>query len=374
MSACRKRTHWSMPALVIWAVFAAMLPASMGDRAALAQEPSIAVIADEGVDPTALEFVRESVALAESIFAARLQSPATRQLTVILRPGAANLSETYGIYNDDVIEIFTGSRSWTARSDIERVKGVLHEYAHFYLDPAPYPKQRPVWLEEGLAEFLAWQFLEELELVSHSEMLAYHAAHVRIWPPAEQLCALTPRSISGVAYPLVHLGAAVLVQDLPFAAIAQYRDAMAAGSAHEDAFESAFLRSEAEFCADADTLIGALPPAVSMPADLFVRDAPVPGTFAELIDAPRSVRPGEQVIVRARTNESALCELSFQHLSNSASMPARPARADGAGTVFWLVTLPLGTVSGEANWAMTCGSGKDESPVMVTLRRDPRAA
>lgn len=331
-------------------------------------------IADEGVDPGALEFVRESIALAEEMFASRLEAPAGRQLTVIVRSGEADRSETSGLYNDDVIEIFVGSRSWTARSDIERVKVVLHEYAHFYLDPAPYPKQRPVWLEEGMAEYLAWQFLDDREIVSHSEILAYHAAHVRIWPPGEQLCALTPLSISGVAYPLVHLGVAVLVQDLPFASIANYRDAMAAGTAHADAFESAFLRSEPEFCAQAENLIGALPPATSMPNYLFMRDSPVAGTFAELIDAPRAARPGEQVIVRAHTNESAECNLSLRPSSGPASMPTRTARADGAGNVFWLVTPPLETVSGEAQWAIACGSGQDESSVLVTLRRNPPGA
>ena len=87
-------------------------------------------------------------------------------------------------------------------------------------------------------------------------------------------------------YPLVHLGAAVLLQDLSLAALVEYRDSMARGVAHDDAFASAFRRSEADFCADVDRDIEALPPAVSMPNDVFMREAPATGTFADFVDVP----------------------------------------------------------------------------------------
>jgi len=343
----------------------ANLPAAFGQST-----PRSTVVGD-GADPGDVEFVREAIALGKEAVETFSDGPITRQLSVVVRSGVSDRSTTFGLYDDDMIQIYTGSAGWTARSDLERTKGVLHEYAHFFLDPAPHPKQRPVWLEEGLAEFLAWRMLDDANLVSQAEVLAYHAGHIRIWPPGEQLCSLTPQSIGGVAYPLVHLGAAILLQDLPVSAVVRYRDSMAAGTPHSEAFSSAFLRSESEFCADVDRQIEALSPALSVPSELFVSESQVIGSHATIVDSPLTARPGQQVIVRGRTNESAECDLSLQHEGRTPeSFQPRKARADGEGDIFWLITLPIDVEAGGARWIVSCGSGTDESPVTITLRRE----
>ncbi len=337
--------------------------------AGTAQHAPFTITAGEGVDPADVELIRESIALAESTFATTLDAKVGRPLTVIVQPGESDRGETYGIYRDDVIEFFTGSQAWSTRSNLERMKGILHEYAHYYLDPTPHLNQRPVWLEEGLAEFLAWRLLDESGLADHTEILAFHAAHIRIWPTGAQLCSLTPITMSGVAYPLVHLGAAALVENLDLSAIGDYRDSMAQGAPHSEAFETAFQRSEAEFCADAEHAIGAFPPSVSTPNDLFMPASPVSGTYAAFVSAPRSVQPGAQVIVRARTDESAECALSLYGPSSPEPITTTRGLADGEGDVFWLITLPLDSASGNGRWFVSCGEGEDESPVTIALRR-----
>lgn len=371
MDSVRIAAPHSTPRLwIVLTLLVASVPFLMNVSTGSAQSATATVIAGEGADPADVELVRESIVLAETMFASVLGAQIERPLSVIVRPSEADRVETFGMYNDGVIEIFTASRGWTARSDLERVKGVLHEYAHFYLDPAPHPKRRPVWLEEGMAEFLAWRLLDEIDLADHSEILAYHAAHIRIWPTGSLLCSVTPIAISGVMYPLVHLGAAVLLQDLSLAALVDYRDSMARGVAHDAAFASAFRRSEADFCADVDRDIEALPPAVSMPNDIFIREAAAAGTFADFIDVPHVGVPGEQLIVKARTDQNAACGLSLTLSTSPDPTLTQSSRADGDGDVFWLVTIPSNSVSGPGKWSLACGTGSDESPMTVTLRRE----
>ena len=245
------------------------------------------------------------------MFASVLGVQLDRPLSVFVRPIEGDRPETYGLYNDDVLEFFAGSRAWMTSSDLKRVQVVLHDYAHFYLDPAPFPKARPAWLEEGLAEFLAWRLLDELGLVDHSEIVAYHAAHIKIWPTGSSLCSITAISISGVDYPLVHLGAAVLLRDLSLAAVVEYRDAMAEGVAHDEAFASAFGQTEEDHCEGVDRAIDSAATAVSMPNDLFISGPPAIGTFAEFVETPQTAGPDDQLIVRVRTNASAECALSL---------------------------------------------------------------
>lgn len=349
----------------------AIAPLLLSVSAGSARSVSATVSADESADPADVELVRESIRLTETAYASVLGARPNRQLSVIVRANEADRVETFGIYNDDVFEIFTGSLAWISRSDLERVKGIFHEYAHFYLDPAPHPKKRPVWLEEGLAELLAWRLLDELDLVDHSEIVAYHAAHVSIWPTGSELCSITPRSISGVDYPLVHLGAAVLLEDRSLAAIVEYRDAMADGVAHDEAFASAFGRTEREHCAHVDRAIEALPPAVSMPNDLFLSETPIEGTFAEFVDTPQTVGPGDLLIVKVRTDASAECVLSLHASRSPDPVLTRHSRADGEGDVFWLVTIRWNAVTESGAWAVTCGEGTDELPLRIFPRQKP---
>ena len=162
------------------------------------------------VSPTDAIFVEEAIRFAEQAFDTRF-GPRTFELDVIVRSGQSSFGPgNYGIYDPGVIQIFTGSAAWSTRLDIERLKGVVHEYAHAYLDPAPNPRRRSLWLEEGLSEFLAWSVLSDTGLIDHAAILAYHAAVVRLVPPGERLCDISASSLSGFDYPFVHLGAALV--------------------------------------------------------------------------------------------------------------------------------------------------------------------
>ncbi|MGE3798095.1 MAG: hypothetical protein AB7G88_09650, partial [Thermomicrobiales bacterium] len=318
---------------------------------------------EPGVDPRDADLVREGFALAERIFTEYAGQPVGRPLTVVVRAGASDRSETSGMYQADVIDMFTGSPAWEGRADIERVKVMVHEYAHFYLDPAPQGRARPIWLEEGLAEMLSWQLLDRAGLVTNSEMLAYQALHIRVWPPGSDLCVISQQSISGIAYPLASLGAALLVEQAPSGSISDYRDAMAEGMPHLEAFATAFGVDESTFCAGAMDRIWSIPPSPSMPSVLYARLTEVAPSHVS-IDAPSPTLPGSQLLLEAQTTDSAVCEWQLA-LGQTNPPLARTVMADGEGDAFWLVSIPPETAPGLATVSLTCGAVSDQVSVQV---------
>lgn len=323
---------------------------------------SVTFDVEAGVNPADAELVREGITLAERQFAVLFGQKLGRPLTVVVRSGEADRGETSGIYQADTVQIFTGSVGWLARSEIERLKIVVHEYAHYFLDPAPLGRARPVWLEEGLAEHLAWSVLDHAQLANESEILAYQALHVRIWPPGSDLCAISPGSISGIAYPLAHLGAALLTERAPMRAIAAYRQAMVDGTLHDDAFTAAFGIDEQSFCAESMDRIWDLAAGPAKPGEFYLRESEVlPGQV--VIDAPPPLAAGTQVLFDARTADSAHCTwlLSGQIMTSL----TRTVMADGDGDIFWLVTIPQTAQPSPATLSVTCGVATDQIALQI---------
>lgn len=355
---CRSDRHHArvLPALLVLVIiFLAGTPSS---APAAGQIPSdgFAFDADIGVDPADAEFVIESARFAERMFSSQLGFDPIRELTVSARATDYELSgETYGIYEFDRIDIFTGSAAWFSRPGVERLKGVVHEYTHYYLDPTPHPRNRPIWLEEGISEYLAWRLLSDADLITREEIVAYHAGFVRIYPPGENLCGMTQSSISGREYPLTHLAVTALVERAGFGSIRAYRDTMASGVPHAEAFAAAFGIDEEEFCSGAMDSIWEFTPASSVPIDLYIGTTDTPPTSVLFLKAPMQATSGDQLLIRARTSELVRCSLDLDHPSLDSDDPTRETTADGDGDMFWLVTVPVEITSGLLTLRTTCG-------------------
>ena len=328
------------------------------------QTAEVTYVVEPGVDPSDVDFVREGIAFAEQLFAEYSGSAVGRPLTVTIHAGSSGaLDDNRGLYQSDTIDLFTGSGGWKTGTDISRLYVIVHEYGHFYLDPAPHPRQRPIWLEEGLAEMLSWQLLDRAGLVENSEMLAFHALRLRVWPPGSDLCAISPQSISGIAYPLANLGSTLLVEQAPFGAVVAYRNAMTAGMSHPEAFSLSFGIDEATYCASAMTRIWSLAAAPTMPSELYGRGTElVPIRVA--ITKPPAVTRGSQILLEARTTESVACEWQL-HTGDLAAPVTRTVRADGDGNLFWIVTIPPNALPGEVTVSVNCGSATDEVSLRV---------
>lgn len=319
------------------------------------------VAASEGV------FVEEAIRFAEEAFETRF-GPRTFELDVIVRSGQSSFGpETYGVYDPGSIQIFTGSAAWTSRLDIERLKGVVHEYAHAYLDPAPNPRQRSLWLEEGLSEFLAWSVLSDTGLIDHAAILAYHAGIIRVAPPGERLCEITASSLSGFDYPFVHLGASLAIGPTGLTAIADYRDAMTGGQRHPDAFERAFGQTETEFCARSTETLLALTPSASVPNDLLQGAAQEVTADVRFTSVPAVASPGDQLLIEAESSAFANCLLESPHAGQSGNQLPRPSMTDSDGDLFWLITVSTEFPAGPFPLAATCGGSPARATVQIQV-------
>src|SRR5690606_1695117 len=91
--------HGSLTLLLALAMLTANLPAAFGQST-----PRSTVVGD-GADPGDVEFVREAIALGKEAVETFSDGPITRQLSVVVRSGVSDRSTTFGLYDDDMIQI-----------------------------------------------------------------------------------------------------------------------------------------------------------------------------------------------------------------------------------------------------------------------------
>ena len=350
-----------------------VLSATAAPGTAVATPESANLIFDPNVTTQDRELIAESVQLAEDFFAASFGIAMGTEVTVsaltIASPQDAYLiAATYGTS----IVIYAQSLGWLESPPAERIRTVVHEYTHAYQywKTAGRPLTSAAWFEEGAAEYLSMIAVSDLGLMDRDAMEGYFGSVVT-YTELPALHELEPydalQQQSGQVYPLVYFGIDQLMQALPLTAIDEYYSLLNQGASFALAFEDAFEIAPAAFYdAFAQFRAIGLPVMQDFPDELeIVEGVDLPSQVtAERV--PLMVIAGEQSLIVAEAEPGANCTLDLMVAESSVFGASRATFTNGAGQVFWLVTIPKDLPTGRAAVALDCGSDPLVAPVLVS--------
>jgi len=330
------------------------------------------LIFDPNVTVKDRELITESVRLTEDLFVARFGVAMGADVTVSVLPISSPLDPylTAATYGNSIV-IYTQSLGWLESPPAERIRIVIHEYTHAYqyLKTADHPFTSAAWFEEGVAEYLSMVAVSELGLMDREAMEGLYGSVVRYTdlPALQELEGYSAmQAQTGEAYHLFYFGVAQLMLDVPLSAIDAYYTGLQQGAAFPLAFEHAFGIAPADFYpAFAQFRANDLPEMQDFPDEL----KPIEG-----IDLPSQVTPervpllviaGEQALIVAEAEPGANCTLDLTTADGSVLGASRATYTNGAGQVFWLVTIPPDLPIGRATVSLACGSDPLLSSVLV---------
>lgn len=328
------------------------------------------LVFDPGVSEEDQELIAEAVRLAEDVFATRFGVSFGNAVTVTALPIACprheeRIASTVG----SSMVIYTQSPGWIDSPPAERIRTVIHEYTHVYqhvkTDGVPY--ESAAWFEEGVAEYLSMVAMSELGLMDRQavEGLFGEIVHHTDLPPLEELEDYSAMQAQpGQAYPLAYFGVAQSIQNRPLSSIDAYYTALQEGKTFPEAFESAFGMTPERFYAEfAQFRAANLPTMGYLPAELNTSAGIDQPSAVDMEAAPRFAIPGQQVLVIATAQPGSNCALDLLTPDMAASIQDRDTFANGAGQVFWLVTIPADAPTGEGKAVISCGA----DPVAIRI-------
>ena len=85
----------------------------------------------------------------------------------------------------------------------------------------------------------------------------------------------------------------------------------------------------------------------------------------QLVNAPATLTPGQQFVVVAKTAPDAGCRFELRD-DDGVKIDSIRTIADGAGTVFWLITLPPEMEGTPATVVVGCGGARDRIAIPVS--------
>jgi hypothetical protein len=318
------------------------------------------------------ELITESVRLAEDFFVIRFAAPLGANVTVTALPISSPIDKgVIAATLGSSMVIYAGSIGWVESPPAERMRTVIHEYTHAYQfsKTADQPLESAAWFEEGVAEYLSMIALSDLGLASRTEQDAYFGAIVRHseLPALQELERFEVlRAQPGSVYPLAYLGVSHLMQDLPLTAIDEYYTALQQGTPFARAFELAYGVTPAEFYAGFARLREQdLPIGASLPAELEISDGIDLPSAVTAENPPVFVIPGQQAMVVAEAEPGANCTLDLTMAGSPAVIDDRATFTNGAGQVFWIVTIPADLPGGPGAFVLSCGADPLTLPVLV---------
>jgi hypothetical protein len=343
---------------------------SLAPGVSLAARERVVFSISEGVSAEDEALVREGIGFAQAYFAATLGARVDDRLFINARATVSpNGPENVGQSAAHWIVVYTGSEVWQENPPFNRLRVLVHELVHVlqreYLRDLE--GVSPLWLEEGIAEYLSSEAVVAAGLVDWADLDALSASSVVLGPGLPPLAALEARASwltqPANAYDLAYLAVQHLLQERGTPAIRRYYERLATGASWRAAFKSAFRVGPDEFYQRFE----------ASRAEFVAADGP-PAAFAEFLPAyyvaavalaavPATANRGETMTVIAATGAGARCDLVVTDRT-ARRVYARPAVADGRGLVFWLWTIPDETRRGTATATAECGG----APAVSALR------
>jgi hypothetical protein len=226
----------------------------------------------------------------------------------------------------------------------------------------------PAWIIEGSAEYLSTDALVTHGLVSRIDADAYRSwtladgPELRSLDEYESIPAYQQESAN--VYGLSYFGMEYLANEHGVQSIADFFALAGQGERWQDAFASAFGIEPASFYAAfaesrEELILPTSPPPAYAELDPQELDASM-----SAIQLPASVLTGDQLIVTAQSEPNARC---IFFLSGDSLDLTHETTVDGAGNLFWIVTIPEGTPAQLAEFSIDCGGGEALGSVEVLI-------
>ena len=344
-------------ALCVTLLCQAMLPA-VPVRAAV---PEITFSVGQGVSAEDEDIVREGIEFAQSYVDDQLAPFPESKITVNVR----NTRDTTGgnaaaFSAGDYIVVFTRTPGWKTLAPFDRVHVVAHEYIHSWqrATAGQEGETAPLWLIEGSAEYLAYDAVTRAGLVRGREVIDTQAWYVLDAPKMASLDQLEDRDAyygeAGPVYSLAFLAVTQLAKEDGPSGISRFFEAMGAGDSWQEAFSTAFGQDVDDFyAAFEDTRADLIAPR-DLP-DSFLPIRPVhTESPIHLAPLPETAATDEQVAVIGESEPGATCTMRLRS-AESGERLTRTTYADGAGRLFWLVTIPPEFGPGKVRLSANCG-------------------
>jgi hypothetical protein len=356
MSIHRRLTAW-IATLVLLAALFPQSPHVAGAR------NRVTFAFAKGVSGEDRTYIKEGIRSAQDYFVRTFGFEVTYPVSVDAQSsdGIAGATAGHGIVFN------TGSTVWSTTSPLQKVKIAVHEYFHV-LEQELATQGRPYsWMFEGAAEFVAYQAVIDLGLITKEEVVAAHEFNLAHSPGRPELQAMetsVPPN-AGAVYSQWYLAVDLLTEQTGPASIVEYFRLMGGGISSADAIEHAFGITSSDFYAQFETYAAQ----VVAPGNATGRLFP-PGTLNEYPAdiavgiADEQVTAGDQAIWLGYTAPSVRCEMELIAPDGESLLTYR-TRSDATGVVFWLYTVYARTPAGTATVNATCGANTVSSELQV---------
>lgn len=345
--------------LALLAGMPAMAPVSVGAQLR-AQEVHFGATFqfDPGVSELDKFDVIEGIRLGQIVIADYLGVSALPNLRIYVLGDAASgddstLATTWG----SEIEIYTGSPVWRSLTPVERVVTVVHELVHVYqnLMIIDALDVELLWFAEGTADAIGFQAILPLAVTNQDEIYNMMSYLLTKYPVTISLSAFEGfDSMDADAYPLAYVAVQYLLgsRGLSVVAIGDVYDGLAAGQTFAASFQQAFGVSLADFYSEFDAWRLSFVKTRELDDDFRTDDVVSTVSGLTLAHVTGQVPSSGQLAVTGQTTPLVACELA---IAIGTGIIQRPAESNGAGEVYWLVSMPEGTVPGSGTFTASCG-------------------
>jgi hypothetical protein len=322
------------------------------------------------IDAEDAMYIREGIRLGQDYVKQQLGADVETPTIVNAVPAAPRgNSDLVGMSTSHAVVVYTGSDGWQQSAPFDRVHVVVHEYMHVVQEELAGDRtDAPLWIDEGVAEYVGFQAVIEAGLVSADDVEAYNAANVVYGPDLPPLSEVElpqafqsqPSNVYGLAY----LAIKQLVGDRP-TSITRYYQRLGDDVGWRAAFQSAFRINPSDFydgfeASRPDIQAPFDTPAPFVPAGEFASPAAV-----SLAAAPDSIARGDQLRLVASSDAGVRCTLIISTRAGR-ELLSQPTFADTTGLVFWLWTVPADARRAAVTAAVSCGADPVTTPLTIT--------
>lgn len=351
-----------------------LLSTAFGPPHVSAQTPNVTFSISDGVSHSDEMYVREGVALAIAFLEDRYDARFSDKIAVNVRT-TANPTDPgiVAFAGGDFLVVFTGAPIWDYLSPALRLHVIIHEFVHIYQydtignDEA----SSPMWFIEGMAEFVSFEAVERLGVLSGDDIYddqTWELAGADDVPELgdlEDIADYQSAALTHPIYPQSYLAVSRLAGNRGAARIVEYLDLIAGGDAWPVAFEEAFGMTPDKFYMQFrkwqinEMLAPAHQPVAFRAVDPHGIDADV-----DIIDAPSTAGTEDQIVVIAQTEPNAKCQFELSDADGS-SVDEIESIASATGVVYWLETIPVDVLGGQASIAIDCGGATEEVEISI---------
>lgn len=277
-------------------------------------------------------------------------------------------SESLATTLDRSVAVYAGSHVWQSIAPIERIQTMVHEFFHVYQNTMTSESDTfvPLWFTEGTAEAAGYLAAAQLGVTTQEELYDLAAYSLTEFPVSGTLETLRPSgSMNADAYPLAYIAIQYLLgsRGLSISAIGDFYTQIADGASFDQAFESVFGSTVAQFTADFDAWLPTLKNVTELPADFWPTDGTTQPAPVAIRSAPAQADPNQQILIVAGTEPLTDCTGTFQFGSDTLN---RQTFSNGNGELFWLVTIPSDAPAGPAKVTLSCGSTPVSTQISIT--------